>query len=178
MCPTNPGARENNTACLQGRDALPHPLEGFYAVVNEGEFSPSKSVKLFDKPGISTIPTDPPIFVKCADGRCKGGPKFECEHGYRGTACAECSQGQFYWNGKCDTDCKDIEPQGVVTVFGILGVMLVWLILNKSAGGMCAAPHLPGLLAPRRRGRSTIAFGLCADSNVSMLESRELSLTC
>jgi len=89
-----------------------------------------------DKPGVEKIAADPPIFFQCGPGRCKGGPKFECEHGYRGALCAECSKGQFYWNGQCGTDCKDIEPQGVVTVFGILGVILVWIILNKSAGGI------------------------------------------
>ena len=134
--------------CFQGKSALPYPDKGYYAVVNEDELATNKSIKLFDALGISAIPSDPPIFVQCGQDRCKGGPKFECEHGYRGTACAECTKGQFYWNGKCDTDCKDIEPQGVVTVFGILGVMLVWIILNKSAGGMCATPS--GSVAPPR----------------------------
>ena len=134
--------------CLQGKAALPFPAPGYYAVVNEDEFAFNKSVKILDKPGVTTIPADPPIFFQCAPGRCKGGPKFECEHGYRGSLCAECSKGQFYWNGQCSTDCKDIEPQGVVTVFGILGVILVWLILNKSAGGMCAAPTGSACSAP------------------------------
>ena len=38
--------------------------------------------------------------------------------------------------GLCDVKCADIEPQGVVTVFGIIGVIIVWVILNKSAGGL------------------------------------------
>jgi hypothetical protein len=153
----------------QGKAALPYPDKNYYAVVNEDEFAASKSIKLSDARGISTIPSDPPIFVQCGQGRCKGGPRFECEHGYRGTACAECSSGQFYWNGKCDTDCKDIEPQGAVTVFGIIGVIIVWIVLNKSAGGKCGPPMW--LVLP-----PSLPFGQCflrcADSSVLILGSR------
>ena len=52
--------------------------------------------------------------------------------------CFDCKPGQFYWQGTCKTKCDDIHVNGspaVVTVFGILAVMLVWIILNKSAGG-------------------------------------------
>ena len=81
---------------------------------------------------------DAPIFYACQAGRCKGGEKFECSPGYTGNLCSECAKGQFYWSGGCGTSCADIEPQGVVTAFGIIAVVIVWLVLNKSAGGQYA----------------------------------------
>jgi hypothetical protein len=53
-----------------------------------------------------------------------------------GWLCDSCSKGQFFVRGYCDLKCTDIEPQGVVTVFGIIGVIILWVILNKSAGGL------------------------------------------
>ncbi len=56
--------------------------------------------------------------------------------GLEGSLCDSCSKGQFFVRGYCDVKCADIEPQGVVTVFGIIGVIILWVILNKSAGGL------------------------------------------
>jgi len=42
-------------------------------------------------------------------------------------------------NGACGLHCDEIEPagaHGVATVFGIMAVMFVWVVLNKSAGGL------------------------------------------
>jgi hypothetical protein len=53
--------------------------------------------------------------------------------------CNECEVGTFQFKGACDISCKDVEPDsafGVVTIFGILAVMTVWVVLNKSAGGL------------------------------------------
>ncbi len=53
--------------------------------------------------------------------------------------CNECEIGQFQFKATCDLSCDDVEPagaRGVVTIFGILAVMTVWVILNKSAGGL------------------------------------------
>ncbi len=47
-----------------------------------------------------------------------------------------CEEEFFYWKGTCDTSCEDISPRGLTTTLGIIAVILVWLILNKSAGGL------------------------------------------
>ena len=89
--------------------------------------------------GVETLRDDLPVFLPCRSGRCKGGSDFSCVPGYKGKLCSECEQGQFYWQGRCDTKCADLGSEGAVTVFGIIGVILVWIILNKSAGGLYAA---------------------------------------
>ena len=95
---------------------------------------------IFDALGLDKLPESPPMFVRCLAGKCRGGAEFQCVKGYTGTLCSECEREQFYWNGNCDTSCEDIHPGGLTTTLGIIAVIIVWLILNKSAGGMYVPP--------------------------------------
>ena len=130
----------------QGKAALPTPLQDYWAASElvagsnrsqdvETATSRSRALRVYEAGDAAA-----PIFYPCLAARCKGGERFECMPGYTGTLCSECAQGQFYWRGRCDTSCADIEPQGVVTAFGIIAVVVVWIILNKSAGGTYAQP--------------------------------------
>ena len=97
------------------------------------------ALQVFDPVGANAISEEPLYFWACATGRCEGGREFQCKPGYTGEQCSVCVKGQFFWQGKCDTACSDVEPDssyGVSTVFGIIAVVLVWTILNKSAGGL------------------------------------------
>ena len=132
--------------CIQGKAALPVPKKDYWALTtyanttSAGDNNTSRAELLvFDETGLTEIPSTPAFFAQCSTNpaRCKGG--FECNPGYEGIMCSECAIGQFYFRGACDVNCSDIEPQGVVTVFGILAVVAVWVILNKSAGGAYAA---------------------------------------
>ena len=140
---------------FQGKSSLPTPSVGYYAssrkVVAAPVMGPNMTSKsgaaaatptaiasllVLDAPGLDELPVEPPYFLPCLAGRCQGGPGFECNKGYTGILCSECEREQFYWNANCDTSCEDISPRGVTTVIGIIAVIIVWLILNKSAGGM------------------------------------------
>ena len=122
---------------FQGKSSLPFPSEGYWASTRNVDGRQSLFVS--DPEGADAINAEPPIFFPCSEGQCKGGRNFECVDGYTGALCSECQPGQFYWNSKCDTKCSEIEPQGVVTVFGMLAVVFTWIIINNSAGGMYAA---------------------------------------
>jgi len=119
----------------EGKDALPYPKTGFWAIA-ETLSKQTKTIKVFDSKGASTMSTEPPYFAACGQDQCEGGKEFKCFPGYEGVMCDSCSKGQFYVRGFCDVRCSDIEPQGAVTIFGIIGVVIVWLVLNKSAGGL------------------------------------------
>ncbi len=132
----------------QGKAQLPYPKKDYWAEANvlqsaawtsaESRESNGNYLRVFDASGVDEIPTEPPYFQPCFAGQCIGGANFSCAVGYTGTQCSECKVGQFYWQGQCGTSCADIQPKGVVTLFGILAVVLVWVIINKSAGGMYA----------------------------------------
>ena len=135
---------------VKGMSNLPIPKENFYApsrkvvAPNNTSVATAGSIAallVFDTPRLDTLPAEPPFFVACLAGKCQGGPEFKCNKGYTGTLCSECEREQFYWNGKCDTSCEDISPRGATTVLGIIAVIIVWLILNKSAGGMYVSAH-------------------------------------
>lgn len=136
----------------QGKDELPFPARDFWAFANlsqpaawtkaESRDKNSNYLSVFDPSGIDEMPLDPPIFHACFAGQCLGGVNFSCAPGYTGTQCFECKVGQFYWQGQCGTSCDDIAPKGVVTFFGIMAVVSVWVIINKSAGGMYAGAFL------------------------------------
>jgi hypothetical protein len=135
---------------VKGMSNLPVPKENFYAlsrkvvVPNNTSVATASSIGallVFDTPRLDALPAEPPIFVACLAGKCQGGPEFKCNKGYTGILCSECEPEQFYWNGRCDTSCEDISPRGVTTVLGIIAVIIVWLILNKSAGGMYVSAH-------------------------------------
>ncbi len=135
---------------VKGMSNLPIPKENFYApsrkvvAPNNTSVATASSVTsllVFDAPRLDTLPAEPPVFVACLAGKCRGGPEFKCNKGYTGTLCSECEREQFFWNGKCDISCEDISPRGVTTVLGIIAVIIVWLILNKSAGGMYVPAH-------------------------------------
>ena len=141
-----------------------------------------------DKRVTDTLSDSPPLFAKCqvdVDGsRCAGGKNFECREGYTGVLCSECKIEQFYARGTCTTSCADIEPRGVTTVLGIIGVVLVWIIINKSAGGECASTLIGALscLCRPMRGHKqccVVAVGIywsavSAGLNVSTSASRTL----
>ena len=135
---------------LQGKAALPYPKPDFWAAANAHT---NGTLMIHDSPGVDTILEDPPYFLPCSSGRCLG--NFQCQPGYTGVQCSVCEPGQFFFQGKCDIPCADIEPSAVVTVFGIGAVVCVWLILNfvpsKSA-------HLRSLRSPRGRVRATCSL--------------------
>ena len=135
-----------NRVPFQGKSSLPFPSEGYWASTRSVDGR--RSLFVSDPEGADAINAEPPFFFSCNEGQCKGGTSFECADGYTGALCSECQPGQFYWNSKCDTKCSEIEPQGVVTVFGMLAVILTWIIINNSAGGMYAAFPLPERCAP------------------------------
>jgi hypothetical protein len=83
-----------------------------------------------DPPGVEYLPDDPPFFFACGAGRCKGGKKFECAEGYTGVQCSECEIGRFQFRGGCETKCADLGNPTAVTIFGILAVIIVWVIMN------------------------------------------------
>jgi hypothetical protein len=160
-------------ADCEGKDALPFPKKDYWAITKNavlvaantsagGASNESRQLLVFDATGLTGIPITPGYFQQCSTNpaRCKGGSNFECNPGYEGIMCSDCKVGQFYFRGACDISCSDIEPQGAVTVFGILAVIAVrstvaalawqtvhitsvfgqvWIILNKSAGGACVA---------------------------------------
>jgi hypothetical protein len=110
-------------------------LSNYWAAAVNGTFTVSAK----DRPGANEIDTDPPYFFACPAGQCTGQKDFGCVKGYTGVMCNECRVGQFQFKAACDLSCDDIEPagaHGVVTIFGILAVMVVWVVLNKSAGGL------------------------------------------
>ena len=121
----------------QGGTQLPYPQKDFWAAADfirsstNGSSEVTTLLKVTDPPGLDSIPESPAVFFACAAGRCLGGETFECVPGYTGIACSTCKKGQFFWNSNCQTRCDQIEPQGVVTVFGIIAVVLVWILLNK-----------------------------------------------
>jgi hypothetical protein len=68
-------------------------------------------------------------FLECNSDTCLG--NFKCKEGYTGVLCYSCSPDRFYWGGSCDTACAQIEPQKVTTVLSILGVLSLWIVINK-----------------------------------------------
>ena len=100
---------------------------------------------IVDPPDLDSLPLDPPYFSPCSTTRtrCMSGPEFQCAPGYTDVQCSACKPGQFYFEGFCDVPCSAIEPRGAVTFFGILAVVVVWVILNKSAGSMYAFSARP-----------------------------------
>jgi hypothetical protein len=126
--------------CDEGKDNLASPSVEYWAQSKTAHFD-NKTVKvlaILDLPGAESIPDDPPIFLNCGkdvDGqpRCLGG--FVCADGYEGTLCSRCELDRFYWKATCTTKCSDVENIAAVTVFGIIGVVLLWIVLNKSASG-------------------------------------------
>jgi hypothetical protein len=120
----------------EGAQALPYPAKNYWAAsVNQ-----TLSISSLDPPGAETLAEGAPYFFSCPAGSCKGGREFECYPGHTGVQCSECKRGQFQLNGACGLLCDEIEPAGahglVATVFGIMAVMFVWVVLNKSAGGL------------------------------------------
>ena len=144
LCPNNAsnlkcGIRVKDAWCdLQGKAELPFPKGDFWAEANLSQRaawtkhtdSNQNHLRIFDAPGIDVMPDSPLIFFSCKAGQCDGGTNFSCAEGYTGTMCSECKPGQFFFQGKCSISCDSIEPKGVVTVFGILAVVCVWLIVN------------------------------------------------
>jgi len=49
--------------------------------------------------------------------------------------CSVCEKNRFFWKGTCDTKCADYQEIGAITVFGIIAVLIVWIVINKSASG-------------------------------------------
>ena len=97
-----------------------------------------------DLVGADNLDSSPPYFLFCPPGQCLGGQNFRCVDGYTGVMCNECKVGQLQFKAACDLRCDSIEPDGahgVVTAFGIIAVMIVWVVLNKSAGGLYAHPN-------------------------------------
>ena len=151
----------NRLPVLQGKAALPFPKPDFWAATNA---QTNGTLMIHDSPGVDAILEDPPYFLPCSSGRCKG--NFQCQPGYTGVQCSVCEPGQFFFQGKCDISCADIEPKAVVTVFGIGAVVCVWLILNfvpsKSAHLCCAAPRMFGVVHPvMLRGPTVRSASLC-----------------
>ena len=128
----------NEGRFVQGKAELPYPKRDFWAAANLSQpaswvtdaDSNKNYLSIFDPPGVNTMADFPPIFVPCKADQCDGGTEFACAPGYTGTLCSECKPGQFFFRGLCHISCEDIEPHGVVTVFGIAAVVGVWLILN------------------------------------------------
>ncbi len=164
---------------MKGLSNLPIPKENYYApfskkvvtpiIMGENMTNPRNATAastaiatllIFDQPGLDELSESPPIFVACLAGKCRGGTEFECMKGYTGTLCSECEREKFYWNGKCDTSCEDNNPRGLTTTLGIIGVIIVWLILNKSAGGMYDS-------ADMKRNHTAPQIFLCARRRVS-----------
>ena len=119
----------------EGEAKLPFPKENYWAASSNGRLT----IYASDPAGIDNLDADPPIFLSCPAGQCKGGKDYACVPGYTGVQCNECVVGTFQFKAACDISCEDIEPAsafGVVTIFGILAVMIVWIVLNKSAGGL------------------------------------------
>lgn len=151
----------NRPPVLQGKAALPYPKPDFWAAANAHT---NGTLMIHDSPGVDTILEDPPYFLPCSSGRCLG--NFQCQPGYTGVQCSVCEPGQFFFQGKCDISCADIEPKALVTVFGIGAVVCVWLILNfvpsKSAHLCCAAPRMSGVVHPvMLRGSTVRRASLC-----------------
>ena len=151
----------NRPPVLQGKAALPYPKPDYWAAANAHT---NGTLMIHDSPGVDAILEDPPYFLPCSSGRCLG--NFQCQPGYTGVQCSVCEPGQFFFQGKCDISCADIEPKAVVTVFGIGAVVCVWLILNfvpsKSAHLCCAAPRMFGVVHPvMLRGPTVRSASLC-----------------
>ncbi len=125
------------------------------------QFSAKKYLRILEEPGIDHMIMTPPIFFPCNSGQCRGGPNFECAEGYTGRLCSECKRGQFFFRGNCDLSCASIEPAGIVTLFGILAVVCVWLILNFIPSK--SVPTAPGPIDWIVAGRS-LGSVYCSDS--------------
>jgi hypothetical protein len=119
-----------------GKADLPFPQQEYWAASEMQLNSTSRSLTIVDPPGV-----DPPnlalasIFFPCNAGRCKGGPKFECEMGYTGPLCFECQPNRFFWMGTCTTACDEIEPRALVTIVGMMTVVFVWYIFYMMTSG-------------------------------------------
>ena len=38
---------------------------------------------------------------------------------------------RFFWFGKCDTLCEDIDPRGLTTAVVVTGIVMLWLAMNR-----------------------------------------------
>jgi hypothetical protein len=138
----------NRPPVLQGKAALPYPKPNFWAATNAHT---NGTLMIYDSPGVDTILEDPPYFLPCSSGRCKG--NFQCEPGYTGVQCSVCEPGQFFFRGACDMSCADIEPKAVVTIFGIVAVVTVWYLINtQSSDALDLLLTYGALLLARLRG--------------------------
>lgn len=126
----------------QGKGGLPYPSTDWWAATTYGAGGLQPRPKLFtnDPEGVDDLSPNPPFFFPCNAGRCSGGETFSCKPGYEGVMCSSCEKDRFYFQGNCDIPCSDIEPRGAVTVFAIIAVILVWTLVNLSAGGLYASP--------------------------------------
>ena len=100
----------------------------------------TRSLEVYEPYNATDMPDDPPYFLPCDVGRCGGGD-FACELGYEGMRCSECSKGQFLWRSTCSTKCSDLGNTTAATIFGILAVVIVWILMNvnkKCASMRCA----------------------------------------
>ena len=131
---------DRNLLCFwQGKAKLPFPKEGYWGQasvttrptsISGTNASITTSLVTFEPSGVLEISEDPPYFLPCAIGSCKGKDAFECEAGYTGVQCSECTPGQFLWRSTCSTKCSDLENPTAVTVFGIAAVIAVWILMN------------------------------------------------
>ena len=127
------------TFLLQGGSQLPYPDPGYWALHDRG---PNLSAKLRVSE-MDSSKTAPAIFLQCAAGQCKGGPRFECEDGYTGNLCSSCQSGRLYWRGTCGTKCAELHAPALVNILGIIAVVTVWLGLNKLTAGQYVFPCEP-----------------------------------
>ena len=153
---------------MQGKSYLPVPKKGFWgpsirrdaAAVNKPASRRSddkdpeailkaftRGLEVYEPKGAYTdettdMPDDPKYFLECDVGRCAGGD-FACEFGYEGMRCSECTKGQFLWRSTCSTKCSDLGNTTAATIFGILAVVIVWILMNVNK--KCAAPRLDAL---------------------------------
>ena len=168
---------------MQGKSSLPFPQKGFWgpsirrdaAAINKPASRRSdekaaeavvkafaRSLEVYEPKGAYTdnatdMPADPPYFLRCEVDRCAGGD-FACEFGYEGMRCSECSKGQFLWRSTCSTKCSDLGNTTAATIFGILAVVIVWILMNvnkkcaapRRASPRCAALRCFALIALRR----------------------------
>ena len=139
----------NRLPVLQGKAALPYPKQHFWAATNPHT---NGTLMIHDSPGVDNILEDPPYFLPCSSGRCKG--NFQCQPGYTGVQCSVCEPGRFFFRGTCDISCADIEPKAVVTVFGIVAVVTVWYSINTQSSDTLdlLLTYVTLLLARLRRG--------------------------
>ncbi len=158
---------------MQGKVFLPFPKEGFWgpsirraaAAINKPASRRSdekdaeaiakafaRSLEVYEPDNATDMPADPPYFLHCEVDRCAGGD-FACEFGYEGMRCSECSKGQFLWRSTCSTKCSDLGNTTAATIFGILAVVIVWILMNvnkKYAASRLDALRCFALIAFRR----------------------------